>query len=235
MRVRPPLRSNWRDDRRVVPSLRRAAASLRDAKAASPQKWAPTEHRPPSFSSGAAAPLSHGAPPFVPNGRVGSPQRTQDSGAQRRLCWMQRRLRRKNGASTAIRPYLGLFDGRCRADCAFGAPFVPNGGMTFALLAPCSLRPSGHLRCASSAPPGASVVSSQASGAQRRLRGACESLETVLHAPANIKQGRLQPMRCEGRDGPPSRPIFAAQQGVRALSAPRLLHNVGKFEYISPY
>ena len=33
--------------------------------------------------------------------------------------------------------------GRCRADCAFGAPFVPNGGMT--------------------------SVSSQASGAQRRL------------------------------------------------------------------
>jgi len=49
-------------------------------------------------------------------------------------------------------------------------PPVPNGGMTFALLAPCSLRPSGHLRCASSAPPGASVVSSQDSGAQRRLR-----------------------------------------------------------------
>jgi hypothetical protein len=55
---------------------------------------------------------------------------------------------------SAIRPYLGLFDGRCRADCA-----------------------------------------------KRRLRGACESLETILHAPANIKQGRLQPMRCEGRDG----------------------------------
>jgi hypothetical protein len=31
------------------------------------------------------------------------------------------------------------------------------GGSTFALLAPCSLRPSGHLRCASSAPPGSSV------------------------------------------------------------------------------
>ena len=30
---------------------------------------------------------------------------------------MQRRLRRKSGASTAIRPYLGLFDGRCRAVC----------------------------------------------------------------------------------------------------------------------
>ena len=55
---------------------------------------------------------------------------------------------------------------RCRAP----ARFVPNGGMTFALLAPCSLRPSGHLRCASSAPPGASVVSSQASAAKRRLR-----------------------------------------------------------------
>ena len=33
----------------------------------------------------------------------------------------------------------------------------PLGGSAFALLAPCSLRPSGHLRCASSAPPGASV------------------------------------------------------------------------------
>jgi hypothetical protein len=41
-------------------------------------------------------------------------------------------------------------------------PTTPPGGTTFALLAPCSLRPSGHLRCASSAPPGASVVSSAA-------------------------------------------------------------------------
>ena len=35
---------------------------------------------------------------------------------------MQRRLRRKSGASTAIRPYLGLFGGRCRAALALGAP-----------------------------------------------------------------------------------------------------------------
>ena len=80
-------------------------------RAASPQKWAPTEHRPPSL------------------------------------------------------------DWRCRADYAQGAAgSFANGGMTFALLAPCSLRPSGHLRCASSAPPGASVVSSQTSAAKRRLR-----------------------------------------------------------------
>ena len=39
------LRSNWRDDLRVVPNLSRAAASL--IMAASPQKWALTEHRPP--------------------------------------------------------------------------------------------------------------------------------------------------------------------------------------------
>ena len=35
------LRSNWRDDRRVVPSLSRKAASLLDVKAASPQIWDP--------------------------------------------------------------------------------------------------------------------------------------------------------------------------------------------------
>ncbi len=33
------------------------------------------------------------------------------------------------------------------------------GGRCFALLAPRSLRPSGHLRCASSPPPGGLVVS----------------------------------------------------------------------------
>jgi hypothetical protein len=60
-------------------------------------------------------------------------------------------------------------------------PLVPNGGMTFALLAPCSLRPSGLLRCASSAPPGASVVSSQASGAKRRLRGEWQNQRQQNH------------------------------------------------------
>jgi hypothetical protein len=36
---------------------------------------------------------------------------------------------------------------------------VPPGGRCFALLAPRSLRPSGHLRCASSPPPSGLVVS----------------------------------------------------------------------------
>ena len=58
-------------------------------------------------------------------------------------------------------------------------PLVPNGGMTFALLAPCSLRPSGHLRCASSAPPCASVVSSQTSAAKRRLR-VCRIMDSKI-------------------------------------------------------
>ena len=44
-------------------------------------------------------------------------------------------------------------------------PSFPNGGRCFALLAPRSLRPSGHLRCASSTPPGVSVVGAQTSGA----------------------------------------------------------------------
>ena len=75
-------------------------------RAASPQKWAPTEHRPPSL------------------------------------------------------------DGRCRAACAFGAPFVPNGGMT--------------------------SVSSQDSGAERRPRGACESGTDFCLWNAIPRQGRLR-------------------------------------------
>ncbi|MCX6961390.1 MAG: hypothetical protein NTZ08_02920, partial [Verrucomicrobia bacterium] len=42
----------------------------------------------------------------------------------------------------------------------------PFGGAAFALLDPCSLRPSGHLRCASSAPPGASVGLTQISNTE---------------------------------------------------------------------
>ena len=75
---------------------------------------------------------------------------SQDSGAQRRLCWMQGRLRRKSGASTAIRPYLGLFDGRCRAAFAWGVQIVRLGRV-------------------------GSPQRTQTSGAQRRLGGACES------------------------------------------------------------
>ena len=123
-------------------------------------------------------------PPFVPNGRDGAPPPSQDSGAQRRLrcvdglgSWFanstasfrQGQLPPQIWAPTEHRP--PSLDWRCRADYAQGAAgSFANGGMTFALLAPCSLRPSGHLRCASSAPPGASVVSSQASAAKRRLR-----------------------------------------------------------------
>jgi hypothetical protein len=113
--------------------------------------------------------------PFVPNGRVGSPQRTQDSGAQRRLCWMQRRLppqtwapttetlggveeahrrwpegRSERGASKAKhRP--PSFSMGAAAPLSHGAPpFVPNGRV-------------------------GSPQRTQTSGAQRRLRGACES------------------------------------------------------------
>jgi hypothetical protein len=42
-------------------------------------------------------------------------------------------------------------------------------GASFALLAPCSLRPLGHLRCASSALPSASVRMPQVSAAKRRF------------------------------------------------------------------
>ena len=48
LRVRRPLRSKWEGWRAAaVPRFRREAASLLDVKAASPQIWAPTEHRPP--------------------------------------------------------------------------------------------------------------------------------------------------------------------------------------------
>jgi hypothetical protein len=71
---------------------------------------------------------------------------------------------------------------RCRAFRALGVPIVSpwRSHLCLACTSPSciafragslSLRPSGHLRCASSAPPGASVVSAQTSGAQRRLRG----------------------------------------------------------------
>ncbi len=43
---------------------------------------------------------------------------------------------------------------------------VPMGGSSFALLAPCSLRPSGHLRCASFALPSASVRMTQISNTE---------------------------------------------------------------------
>ena len=52
---------------------------------------------------------------------------------------------------------------------------VTTGGRCFALLAPCSLRPSGHLRCASSPSPDVSVVSAQASGALRQPQRAWAS------------------------------------------------------------
>ena len=58
------------------------------------------------FSMGAAAPHSHGAPPFVPNGRVRSPQRTQDSGAKRRLrgaCEFERAIKTKAAPAYALR------------------------------------------------------------------------------------------------------------------------------------
>ena len=84
---------------------------------------------------------------------------SQDSGAQRRLCWMQGRLRRKSGASTAIRPYLGLFDGRCRAAFAWGVQIVRLGRV-------------------------GSPQRTQTSGAQRRLRGACEFERAVARQPA---------------------------------------------------
>ena len=45
-----------------------------------------------------------------------------------------------------------------------------TGGRCFALLAPRSLRPSGHLRCASSTPPGVSVVSAHICGEAAIIR-----------------------------------------------------------------
>ena len=49
-------------------------------------------------------------------------------------------------------------------------PRKTTGGRCFALLAPRSLRPSGHLRCASSTPPGVSVVSAHICGKAAIIR-----------------------------------------------------------------
>ena len=173
-----------------------ASASLLDATAALPQKWDPdgAASLPFIFDGRCRADYAFDAP-FVPNGRDGAPPPSQDSGAKRRpwsvdglgswfansnASFRQGRLPPQIWAPTEHRP--PSLDWRCRADYAQGAAgSFANGGTTFALLAPCShpartllapcsLRPSGHLRCASSAPPGASVVSSQASAAKRRLR-----------------------------------------------------------------
>jgi len=51
-----------------------------------------------------------------------------------------------------------------------------TGGRCFALLAPRSLRPSGHLRCASSTPPGVSVVSAYICGEAAIIRDAAARL-----------------------------------------------------------
>ena len=156
-----------------------------DATAALPRKSDPggAASLPFIFDGRCRADCAFG-PPFVPNGRDGAPPPSQDSGADspsarsmrigNRLLPFERdsQIRAaspQKWAPTEHRP--PSLDWRCRADYAQGAAgSFANGGMTFALLAPCSLRPSGHLRCASSAPPGASVVSSQASAAKRRLR-----------------------------------------------------------------
>ena len=55
--------------------------------------------------------------------------------------------------------------------CRAAARVVNMGGSTFALLAPCSLRPPGHLRCASYAKPVASVGLTHFSAAQAAFEG----------------------------------------------------------------
>ena len=123
--------------------------------------------------------------PFVPNGGMTSVS-SQASGAQRRLCWMQRRLRRKSGTPTEHRP--PSFDGRCRADYAFGAPFVPNGR--------------------DGAPP-----PSQDSGAKRRLRGVCEFERATKQGRLRRKSGRRRSIALQVLNG-----AAALLAGIRATS-----------------
>ena len=55
-------------------------------------------------------------------------------------------------------------EGGAPCECGAAAPLEKLGGRCFALLAPRSLRPSGHLRCASSTPPSVSVVGAHVCG-----------------------------------------------------------------------
>ena len=89
---------------------------------------------------------------------IARPLASQISAAKRRFHWMQWRRCRANGSATARRPYPGYAAAR----------FVTWEGPSFALLAPCSLRPSGHRRCASFALPSASVGMTHSSAAKRR-------------------------------------------------------------------
>jgi hypothetical protein len=65
---------------------------------------------------------------------------------------------------SASRPYPSFFRKVLPHHGAKAPSETPTGGRCFALLAPCSLRPSGHLRCASSALPSASVVAADSRG-----------------------------------------------------------------------
>jgi hypothetical protein len=71
------------------------------------------------------------------------------------------------------------------------------------LLAPCSLRPSGHWRCASFALPSASVGMTHYSAAQRRLKGALPSRKArlVIDEVAKLieRNGTCQRMSLQGK------------------------------------
>jgi hypothetical protein len=87
--------------------------------------------------------------PSFPESRDGSPSRPDFRGQRTPSSW------------DWAAPRAGSHGG----DSAPPSTSIRPGGTTFALLAPCSLRPSGHLRWASSSHPNSSVVSSVPRGA----------------------------------------------------------------------
>ena len=112
---RPPSFQMVGSARRSGPKLQaRSAVSGRWGRlrreSGTPRRGVPTF----LFSMGAAAPSARWASPVVPNGRVGSPQRTQTSGAKRRFWGMGAASPQEwDPCGEASLP--SFFDGRCRA------------------------------------------------------------------------------------------------------------------------
>ena len=123
--------------------------------------------------------------PFVPNGGMTSVS-SQASGAQRRLCWMQRRLRRKSGRRRSIALQVSM--GAAAPIARSAPPFVPNGR--------------------DGAPP-----PSQDSGAKRRLRGVCEFERATKQGRLRRKSGRRRSIALQVLNG-----AAALLAGIRATS-----------------
>ena len=123
--------------------------------------------------------------PFVPNGGMTSVS-SQASGAKRRLCWMQRRLRRKSGRRRSIALQVSM--GAAAPIARSAPPFVPNGR--------------------DGAPP-----PSQDSGAKRRLRGVCEFERATKQGRLRRKSGRRRSIALQVLNG-----AAALLAGIRATS-----------------